>query len=1224
MSWHADQLKYALGLGGLFSFYGAVTVGVWLVGDKFGADNTYKIVVIAVVLLTLPFALVGGFVVSRRNRKKEEAQKLEADAAQQAEAGAATATAQKLSKPSGKYDELTTAAEEVVQFLKSSNLGAGKDALYALPWYLVAGTPKSGKTSLVLSSGLNFQNLPSQRQSEQKFVRPTRSVDWRVTSDAVFLDTAGRYQTEGADEDEWSSLLDTIKKYRGQRPLDGMILTVSAERILHADEAEIEQTAKVLRARLDEAAQRMKTRFPIYLVFTHADAIEGFRDSFSTSQREGENLVWGATVPLDQTANAHQMFDGEYDLLQQSVMKRRIIRLSAPFAPVRQLKIFNFPLHFGSARRKLGAFVSTLLRPNPFSESPFLRGFYFTAVPINRQAARRGGAGQTLSGAAQTIGQSFFAEKLFRDVVLRDKDLVATAQAQKVRPPLLGWALTAAGSILTVLFLAFSAFSLYQNKQMLNEAQQRGDALLNIVKADTGKNPLDKKPEEASAEIDAIENLRKSLVQLDNNEREGAPLSMRFGLYSGSRIYRERLLHIYFNAIEHRFKRPTVKRLEDDLRKFSSGQQAATSAQLTAQEEENLGNNYKLLKAYLMLSDKYKDNAEGAFLAQTLKDYWKTESKNPGGSDLITQQQLDFYAKQIDRQELEKIKLDAALVEAARKRLQAFPAVFRYYNRKVSEISKEVDSRIGAKTVENVLSRNGGDTSFIEGKYQVPGAYTIEGYQLMKTAIADSDKELSQDDWVMGEQGKNAVVQATDASRLEERYLRDYADQWKAYVQGVDVKYKKENAAKALQAFSSVNSPMEILLADVAANTNFSAKPKTSGWIDWIKSFFVTPKTETNGTTAVEKEFRPLFPFVGGDKPESAPIAKYRSEIGKVSKKVGGFSAGELNQIAKDLAVSEEKDKLGLKNSEDNINSLVSSFGETPSGQEMENLLKEPLGNLRVILGADFASQIKKNWTEAILPKAKDAEKGYPFEDGATEADLKKLSDYLNPVSGAFSKFYAESLEKYFEPAGDGVKVKADGKIQFTDEFIVYVNNALRLRKALFGDGASASFGYDFKLQKIDGALIEVTIDGQKIDSNGTGSTTMKFPAASGETGAFMNFASTSATTSAVAAPIETTTANASGSNVNTSNDTNSAVKTPTPTISGGSQSGSSSLKYPGTWGLFRFFEAGSPAKQPGGDYLLTYKLGGKTVAATVKPSGGDLFDRSIFKSLRAPQDISR
>ena len=207
MSWHANQLKYAVGLGGIMSFYGAVSLIVMLLpSDAFGGRK-YQIVTIGLVLLTLPFALIIMFVASRRAKKKAAK---EAEAAQQAAdpaSASAPAAAQAPSATVGSFADLTSSTEEAVQFLKTSNLGSsGRDAVYSLPWYLVAGAPHSGKSSLVLSSNLNFQTLPSQRQSEQKFLRPTGSIDWRVTSDAVFVDTAGRYQTEGVDSEEWASV----------------------------------------------------------------------------------------------------------------------------------------------------------------------------------------------------------------------------------------------------------------------------------------------------------------------------------------------------------------------------------------------------------------------------------------------------------------------------------------------------------------------------------------------------------------------------------------------------------------------------------------------------------------------------------------------------------------------------------------------------------------------------------------------------------------------------------------------------------------------------------------------------------------------------------------------------------------------------------------------------------------------------------------------------------
>ena len=158
-------------------------------------------IIIGLVLLTLPFALVIAFVGSRRRKKRERA---EAEAASAAET-VGTETTEKAAAtttPTGKYPELEQSIIETIQFLRTSSLGdGGKDALYSLPWYIVAGPPRSGKTSLIVGSDLDFQTLPSQRQSEQKFVRATTSVTWRVTSEAVFIDTSGRYQTEGSDSD---------------------------------------------------------------------------------------------------------------------------------------------------------------------------------------------------------------------------------------------------------------------------------------------------------------------------------------------------------------------------------------------------------------------------------------------------------------------------------------------------------------------------------------------------------------------------------------------------------------------------------------------------------------------------------------------------------------------------------------------------------------------------------------------------------------------------------------------------------------------------------------------------------------------------------------------------------------------------------------------------------------------------------------------------------------
>jgi hypothetical protein len=122
-----------------------------------------------------------------------------------------------------------------------------------------------------------------------------------------------------------------------------------------------------------------------------------------------------------------------------------------------------------------------------------------------------------------------------------------------------------------------------------------------------------------------------------------------------------------------------------------------------------------------------------------------------------------------------------------------------------------------------------------------------------------------------------------------------------------------------------------------------------------------------------------------------------------------------------------------------------------------------------------------------------------------------------------------------------------------------------------------------------------------------------------------MNFASTSGTSSTSGAPLSANPATAPSANTaNTSTvpAANTSKFQPSSSSNSSSASSNDSKKFPGNWGLFRFVDAGSPLKQPSGEYLLTYTLGGKKVTAVVKPSGGDLFDKTIFRQMKAPQNF--
>lgn len=1177
MSAQFDQIKSILGVSAILSLYGIAAIGVWLLGSQLGLSVTTEIVILVILIATLPFVLLFAY------WRKRRAARIALAAAQPegaAEGGQPQSRAS--ASPAGSYPDLSGGAEEAVQWLKSTRLGStskADNAIYALPWYLVTGPPASGKTSFVLSSGLNFHALPSQQGGDLQVLRPTRNCDWRVTDSAVLLDTTGRYQTESPARDEWSALLETIKKHRGARPLDGMLIAVSAEQLTRLKDPEIEQQAKLLRARVDEAMQRTRGRFPTYLVFTHVDAVEGFRDFFAPFTREERSQVWGATIPLQQAPNAHALFDSEFDQLYDTLMRRRLVRLGPQVPPAQSIRIFNFPPHLGAARAKLGLFASVLFRPTPFSESPLLRGFYFTANLNNNQPRRSAAADrevapppseQEAGGEARALGHGFFTDRFFKEVLLRDKDIAATYQAQQRRPHYLRNALFGLLAALLLFLVAGTIVSFVMNRRLIGEATERGAHVNAINTEDAGKDPTKKEAAASRVEIEAAEDLRETLADLDEYDRGSRPLSVRFGLYSGEEINPD-LRAIYFESITQRFFNNTAKAVEDDLRTFVSSGGSATPATAAAgaTNEDVLGRHFDLLKAYKMLGDPSK--VEPAFLSEVLGDYWKRFA--PPEMELVALRQLDFYAKQADRDDAPHKQPDEKLIVQAVGKLRAYPMANRFYKAVIAETNRKA----APINLDSILQGSGGGV--LEGTYTVPGSFTAEGYRkYIIAALASAGEGMSQDDWVLGgAAASDAKMQSADVAKLEGMYFREYTDQWRKLLKGTGVKeYKtKDEAVEALKEMSATDSPLQRVIETTVRNTNLSAEPEGTGLIARVKGWFGGGKEEGPAapTNDVEKEFLPLRQFAPpANTKETTPISQYRAAL----------------QVAQESLESAPGDTPGvspnpLQKSEQGVAKTLDGF-KTAAAVDAASLLKQPLGNLRALQYGTKYAQIEKSWREQILPKARGIETGFPFT-ASGESSVTDIARFLNPTNGTLSVFFKEQLSDSFEEAQGQWKPK-EGGFKFSDDLVGYLNNARRLREALFAGGAAQpEVSYEITLPPTPDADVVIEVDGQRVESRGTSSAKFTWPARAGS--------STGATIKVV------------------------------PTS--GQIADAQPLSFPGEWGLFKMFAAGAPTKTPDGQFALTWTVGTVPVRATLRPaSANNPFQGNLFSALRAPQSLQK
>jgi type VI protein secretion system component VasK len=329
---------------------------------------------------------------------------------------------------------------------------------------------------------------------------------------------------------------------------------------------------------------------------------------------------------------------------------------------------------------------------------------------------------------------------------------------------------------------------------------------------------------------------------------------------------------------------------------------------------------------------------------------------------------------------------------------------------------------------------------------------------------------------------------------------------------------------------------------------------------------------------------------------EAQPIDLYGNDLSDIAKRLKGASESTLREMKQQLANEDDSPRSfhkALTSIEIKVDGKLKGF-QTSATQEIARLLKMPLQNVRIKFGADSTTQIDKTWKDSVISEAKSIETGYPFIDGSSPVtDLKAVATYLNPQDGTLTKFFNNRLKNFFEGDPDtGVTVKPDSPVKFTPEFVEYLNNAFKLRKALFGTSPTASFEYDFIIAKEGDTIIEGTIDGTRVSSRETGSFKLKFPAPSGNNGVSLNIISQNATVS--------------------------TSETPAPT----SGSGDANLNFPGEWGLFNFFDAATSKVKSDSGYDLTYSRNGQSVKIQIRPTGGDPFDRTLFKSIRAPEKI--
>ena len=759
--------------------------------------------------------------------------------------------------------QLAARFQEAASALSKSKKTA--KSLLELPWYMIIGPPGSGKTTILSNSGLEFPLADRFGKSAVRGVGGTRSCDWWFTTEAILLDTAGRYTTqdshERADSAGWNEFLKLLKKNRPRRPINGVLVALSIADIAAFSAQERERHVVAIRRRLEDLHRQLGVRLPVYVLLTKADLIAGFNEYFDDLDQTDRSQVWGVTFPLkeSQTGRAHDGLAAEFDNLVARLVLRVPDRLQAERDLGRRRAIFAFPQQLASLKGSVTALVREIFSVSTLDDRAWLRGVYLTSgtqegTPIDRMLgalARTFGLGIQPDREAPVQGKAFFIGRLLREVVFGEAGLAGSDRKVELRAAAVFAGLSLLICAVVLALVLGMVVSYRANSAYLAGLASASERLAGVKSASSAATLADMVPP-----LDAM----RLMVDAADKYRGGVPLQVRFGLYQGKAMSA---------AAEDAYFREMNSSLGPAVARHLAGRIAASGS-----APDQL---YQYLKAYLMLIDpKRLDPAQMKLITHS---EWAQAFAQDAETGSRVAANFDTFSDNPKR--VQPVPADPDLVAQARVSLQQASLPLIMYSQVRLSYAADTDREIrlakelglGAQAVMVRKSGSALDKPF-------PALYTRAVFdEFNTTGKLQLVQKFLDDSWVLGDKAPTITQSPRLAADVVRLYEQDYIQAWDALLADVTLRAPRDtaDAAQILGTLASPTSPLKRLLVLTEANTNL-LKPPPAGDLQAAalgKIGQITGKLDTmlGGTagpkpgSTVTQHFAPINALVAGSPP---------------------------------------------------------------------------------------------------------------------------------------------------------------------------------------------------------------------------------------------------------------------------------------------------------------------------------------------------------------------
>ena len=233
-------------------------------------------------------------------------------------------------------------------------------------------------------------------------------------------------------------------------PINGLILVIPADSLIKDNADAIARKASRIAEQLSTIQAALDVRFPVFVLITKTDLINGFREFFEhvrNPRLQHQMLGWSNPDALDQPFRP-ELVDQYLKEIVGSLSRRRMGLLQDP-TPQSDLTggrrldevdaAFALPASLDLLAPRLRRYLEMVFVPNEWSGKPlFLRGIYFTssmregsALDMDLAEAIGVPVESLPEGKTWERDRAYFLRDLFLEKIFREKGLVTRASNTK-------------------------------------------------------------------------------------------------------------------------------------------------------------------------------------------------------------------------------------------------------------------------------------------------------------------------------------------------------------------------------------------------------------------------------------------------------------------------------------------------------------------------------------------------------------------------------------------------------------------------------------------------------------------------------------------------------------------------------------------------------------------------------------------------------------------------